>query len=115
MSADVLARAISDGMGAGWEASRPAARDAALGMARAVLFALDAAGWTIASKQDAADGETLRRLVESLPDGWWVSLSSGPRWYLSTWALGVLAGQDIHADSIADAADAARRALEAGR
>ena len=96
----------------------------------AVLAGL-AQGFTVARKEDATDGEALRRLREALPEGWKFSELTRD-FFNAGWRVALMGpvtgercshGQNHerprHASgtgpTIAAAADAAREAIEAGR
>lgn len=93
--------------------------------AEALLSQLDAAGWTVAREQDAADGEALRRLREALPDGAKVETSDWLPRGVRTWTVmtewsylpegrvrRVWVRHHGFGPSIAAAADACREAIE---
>lgn len=71
--------------------------------------------------QDIADGQALRLLREALPDGWEMSVDlyrddlPGVQWKASAYAARMPVARAAYGATIAEAADACRKALEARR
>ncbi len=78
-----------------------------------ILSALAADGWTVARTQDARDGEALRLLREAR-EGCWPILSCRDKPFVM-YGHGAAMLVKADGDTIADAADACREAIEATR
>lgn len=81
--------------------------------AQSLLAALAADGWTVARTQDARDGEALRLLREAR-EGCWPILSCRDKPFVM-YGHGAAMLVKADGDTIADAADACREAIEATR